>query len=55
MKAFNAVLANTLAEGSTSLIMAKRIAIPFAGDDAPAKAIARQLVNNIGFATLDAG
>lgn len=52
VKTFNAVLAQTLAEGGGT---AERIAIPVAGDDAHAKAIARELVNETGFDALDAG
>jgi predicted dinucleotide-binding enzyme len=55
VKAFNAVLAQTLAEGGTEAGTTNRIAIPVAGDDARAKAIARDLVNQTGFDALDAG
>lgn len=55
VKAFNAVLAQTLAEGGTAAGTTGRIAIPVAGDDAHAKAIARELVNETGFDALDAG
>lgn len=55
VKAFNALLAETLANGGTPEGTANRIAIPVAGDDAQAKAIARELVNETGFDTLDAG
>jgi predicted dinucleotide-binding enzyme len=55
VKAFNAVLAQTLAEGGKAAGTAHRIAIPVAGDDAHAKAIARDLVNQAGFDALDAG
>ncbi|MBX8544151.1 NAD(P)-binding domain-containing protein [Pseudomonas cichorii] len=55
VKAFNAVLAQTLAEGGTEAGTANRIAIPVAGDDARAKAIACDLVNQTGFDALDAG
>lgn len=55
VKAFNAVLAETLAEGGTSDGAAGRLAIPVAGDDPRAKAIARELVNATGFDALDAG
>ncbi len=55
IKAFNAVLAETLANGGTAAGTANRIAIPVAGDDARAKAIACGLVNETGFDALDAG
>jgi len=55
VKAFNALLAETLANGGTPEGTTKRIAIPVAGDDAHAKSIARRLVNETGFDTLDAG
>lgn len=55
IKAFNAALAETLANGGTAEGTANRIAIPVAGDDAQAKAIARGLVNEAGFDSLDAG
>jgi 8-hydroxy-5-deazaflavin:NADPH oxidoreductase len=55
VKAFNAALAKTLAEGGTAAGTTGRIAIPVAGDDAHAKAIARELVNETGFDALDAG
>lgn len=55
VKAFNAVLAQTLAEGGTAAGTADRLAIPVSGDDAHAKAIALQLVNETGFDALDAG
>lgn len=55
IKAFNAVLAETLANGGTAEGTANRIAIPVAGDDAQAKAIAFGFVNEAGFDALDAG
>lgn len=55
IKAFNALLAETLANSGTAEGTANRIAMPIAGDDANAKAIARELVNQTGFDTLDAG
>lgn len=55
IKTFNALLAETLANGGTAEGTANRIAIPVAGDDAHAKAIARELVNQTGFDALDAG
>lgn len=55
IKAFNAVLAETLANRGTAERTANRIAIPVAGDDAQAKAMACGLVNETGFDALDAG
>lgn len=55
VKAFNAVLAETLAEHGKEAEAAGRIAIPVAGDDPRAKTIARELVELTGFDTLDAG
>lgn len=55
VKAFNALLAETLANGGRAKGSANRIAIPVAGDDLHAKAVASELVNETGFDTLDAG
>ena len=55
VKAFNAVLAETLAEHGKEAGAVGRIAIPVAGDDPRAKTIARELVELTGFDTLDAG
>lgn len=55
VKAFNAVLAETLAEHGVESGNAGRIAIPVAGDDPRAKTIAQQLVDATGFDALDAG
>lgn len=55
VKTFNALLAETLANGGTAAGTTDRIAIPVAGDDAQAKAVARKLVDEAGFDTLDAG
>ncbi len=55
IKAFNAVLAETLANGGTPSGTAHRIAIPVAADDAHAMAVARGLVDETGFDALDAG
>ncbi|MDM0130870.1 NAD(P)-binding domain-containing protein [Variovorax sp. J2L1-63] len=55
VKTFNALLAETLANGGTAKGSVHRIAIPVAGDDKHAKAIASELVNDTGFDTLDAG
>lgn len=55
IKTFNALLAETLINGGAPAGTAGRIAIPVAGDDASAKAIAIGLVNDAGFDALDAG
>ncbi|WHU04302.1 prephenate dehydrogenase/arogenate dehydrogenase family protein [Sphingomonas sp. NIBR02145] len=55
VKAFNAVLAETLANGGSVEQTSGRIAVPVAGDDARTKAIASGLVNETGFDALDAG
>ncbi len=55
IKTFNAALAHTLAEKGKPAGAAGRIAIPIAGDDADAKAIASELVEAAGFDPLDAG
>lgn len=55
VKAWNAVLAATLAERGKPANAAGRIAVPVAGDDATAKALAMQLVDATGFDPLDAG
>ncbi|TPJ74617.1 NAD(P)-binding domain-containing protein [Mesorhizobium sp. B2-7-1] len=55
VKAWNAVLATTLAERGQSKGASRRIAVPVAGDDGKAKAIAIQLVEATGFDALDAG
>lgn len=55
VKAFNALLAETLANGGTAEGAANRFAIPVAGDDEHAKSIARELLNQTGFDSLDAG
>ncbi|MEJ7926202.1 NAD(P)-binding domain-containing protein [Sphingobium sp. AN641] len=55
IKAWNAVLAATLAERGKPAGAAGRIALPVAGDDAKAKAVAMQLVDDTGFDALDAG
>ena len=55
VKAFNAVLAHTLAELGRPGAAAGRIALPVAGDDSNAKAIASELVDLAGFDPVDAG
>lgn len=55
VKAFNAVLAKTLSDGGKPTGVAGRIAIPVAGGDPSAKAVAQQLVDITGFDAIDAG
>lgn len=55
VKAWNAVLAYTLAEKSQPEGTLGRIAIPVAGDDENGKTIAMQLVSATGFDAIDAG
>lgn len=55
IKAFNAALARTLADGGKPSGAAGRIAIPVAGDDPRGKAVAEDLVDAVGFDALDAG
>ncbi|TPI29794.1 3-hydroxyisobutyrate dehydrogenase [Mesorhizobium sp. B3-2-1] len=55
VKAFNAILAGVLADAGKPRGAAGRIAIPVAGDDAAAKAVARRLVDETGFDAVDAG
>ena len=55
VKAFNAILQGDLAEGGTPPHTAGRRALPIAGDDADAKQIARDLYDQFGFDTVDAG
>lgn len=55
IKAWNAVLAVTLAERGRSTEAPDRLAIPVAGDNARSKAIAMALVEDTGFDAIDAG
>ncbi|MBZ9650084.1 NAD(P)-binding domain-containing protein [Sphingobium sp. 3R8] len=55
VKAWNAVLAATLAERGKPKGTEGRIALPVAGDDDRAKAVAMELVEATGFDALDAG
>ncbi|MEB6336151.1 MULTISPECIES: NADPH-dependent F420 reductase [Serratia] len=55
IKAWNAVLAATLADKGLPDGAAERIAIPVAGDDENAKSIAMALVSDTGFEPVDAG
>lgn len=55
VKAWNALLAATLADKGQPAGSSTRIALPVAGDDANAEAIARDLVEDTGFTALAAG
>lgn len=55
VKTFNALLAHTLAEKGAPRGSVGRIAVPIAGDDPAARALARQLVDDAGFDGVDAG
>ena len=55
IKAWNALLAQTLANSGAESGALGRIAIPIAGDDPAAKKIAAELVDLTGFDTVDAG
>ena len=55
VKAWNAVLAVTLAERGKPKGASGRIAIPVAGDDPKAKATAMELVEATGFDAMDSG
>ncbi|MDB5614240.1 MAG: putative exported protein [Devosia sp.] len=55
VKAWNALLAQTLAEAGTEPGTANRIAIPISGNDAAAKSLVADLVSITGFDTVDAG
>ena len=55
VKAFNNIVASSLADLGKPANTAGRIAIPIAGDDAAAKAKVMKLVDEIGFDAVDAG
>ncbi len=55
VKAWNALLAATLADKGQPAGSSTRIALPVAGDDANAEAIAQDLVGDTGFTALAAG
>lgn len=55
VKAWNAVLAVTLAEKGQPSGASGRIAVPVAGDDPEAKAVAAKLVDAAGFDPVDSG
>ncbi len=55
VKAWNAVLAGTLVDKGKPAGAEGRIALPVAGDDAAAKRVAIELVNDTGFDAVDSG
>jgi len=55
IKAFNAILADVISNGGKPYGAPGRLAIPVAGDNAAAKAVAMQLVDDIGFDPVDSG
>ena len=55
IKAWNAVLADTLKEKGLAAQAASRIAVPVAGDNADAKATVMELVSQTGFDAVDGG
>ncbi|CCV03330.1 putative exported protein [Mesorhizobium metallidurans STM 2683] len=55
VKAWNALLTQTLAEAGLEAGAPDRIAIPISGDDAAAKALVSDLISVTGFDTVDAG
>jgi predicted dinucleotide-binding enzyme len=55
IKAWNAIGAYSFADYGTAAGTANRIAIPVAGDDVDAKALALKLVDDAGFDAVDAG
>jgi 8-hydroxy-5-deazaflavin:NADPH oxidoreductase len=55
IKAFNNIYARHLSEKGKPAGTAGRIALPVAGDDAAAKAVALKLVDELGFDGVDAG
>lgn len=55
IKAWNALMAETLASKGQPAGVASRLAIPVAGDDLKAKSVALQLVAETGFDAVDAG
>lgn len=55
VKAFNAVRMTDLDQDGRPVGSPERLALPLAGDDAQAKAVAAQLYEEFGFDTVDAG
>jgi predicted dinucleotide-binding enzyme len=55
VKAFNTIYARNLAEGGKPKGTKGRIALPVAGDDARAKQVIMQLIDELGFDPVDAG
>ena len=55
VKTFNTMYANRLLEGGRPADDPDRFALPFAGDDAAAKAVVAALLDDLGFDAVDAG
>jgi predicted dinucleotide-binding enzyme len=55
VKVFNAIMASDLEKGEQPSTSARRRAVPVAGDDPVAKAVAVQLLDQFGFDGVDAG
>jgi predicted dinucleotide-binding enzyme len=55
IKVFNNIMAHSLAEGGLPAGAKGRIALPVAGDDAPAKKLVLEVVDALGFDGVDAG
>jgi predicted dinucleotide-binding enzyme len=55
VKAWNAILSQTLVEAGNAPGTPQRIAIPIAGDDLASKRVVAELVSATGFDTVDAG
>lgn len=55
VKAFNAILARDIDEHARPASATDRRALPIAGDDAQAKAVVSQFINEIGFEVVDTG
>lgn len=55
IKAFNAALAKTLADGGKSKGAVDRIAMPLSSDFQPGKAVVSKLIDDAGFEPFDAG
>jgi predicted dinucleotide-binding enzyme len=55
LKAFNNIMAHSLAEGGLSAGSKGRIALPVAGDDRRAKAVVIGLIDTLGFDGIDGG
>jgi predicted dinucleotide-binding enzyme len=55
VKAFNTIIAAQIVEDATAPGAPHRRALPIAGDDASAKRVASQFIDEIGFDVVDAG